>query len=169
VSITVGGLDFDDAFADFQDRDIERATAEVIHSDGLVLALVEPVGQCGRRGLVDDALHLKTSNLAGVFRGLALGVIEVRRNRDNGFGHLLAEVVFRRLLQLLKNHRGDLRRGVLLPLRDDRYMVAIPLDLVRHHFHFFADFVEPAPHEPLDRVDRVLGVGDGLPFRDLPD
>ena len=31
------------------------------------------------------------------------------------------------------------------------------------------DFVEAAAHEALDREDRVLRVGDGLPLGDLPD
>ena len=45
-----------------------------------------------------------------------------------------------------------------LPARSTRY---------GHHLHFFADFVEAAAHEPLDREDRVLGIGDGLPLGDL--
>src|SRR5207302_7169853 len=63
---------------------------------------------------------------------------------------------------------GNLRRGVLLPLRDDRHVVPIALDLIRDHLHFFIYFVIPASHEPLDREDRVLRIGNGLPLRHLP-
>ena len=43
------------------------------------------------------------------------------------------------------------------------------LDRVGHHLHLFVDFVELASHEALDRVDGVLGIGDGLPLRHLAD
>ena len=88
---------------------------------------------------------------------------------DDRLRHFLAEVIFRRLLQLLQNHRGDLWRGILLALRHHRDVVARLHDLVRHHLHFFGHFVEAASHEPLDRVNSVLRVGDGLAFRHLPD
>ncbi len=42
-------------------------------------------------------------------------------------------------------------------------------DLVRDALRLLADLVEPAPHEPLHRVDGVLGVGDRLATRDLAD
>ena len=42
-------------------------------------------------------------------------------------------------------------------------------DFVGHHLHFFRDLVETAPHEALDRENRVLGVGDSLPFGNLTD
>ena len=59
VGVAVGRLHLDDAFADFQDGDIEGAAAEVVHGDGFVFLLVQAVGQRRRRGLVDDALHVK--------------------------------------------------------------------------------------------------------------
>src|SRR3974377_2455401 len=63
--------------ADLENRNIDRAAAEVVHGDGLVLALVEPVGERGRRRLVDDALHFAPGTLAGVFGALPLGGLEV--------------------------------------------------------------------------------------------
>ena len=84
VGVAVGRLHLDDAFADFENGNIERAAAEVVHGDGLVLLLVEPVGQRGRGRLVDDALHVQTGDLAGVLGGLALRVVKVGRHRDHG-------------------------------------------------------------------------------------
>ena len=61
--VAVGGLDFEDALADSQDRDVEGAAAQVVDGDGLVLAaLVEPVGQRRGRGLVDDAQDFETGD-----------------------------------------------------------------------------------------------------------
>ena len=72
MRVAVGGLHFDDAVAHFQDRDVERAAAEVIHGDGLVALLIEAV--CERRGgrFVDEPLHFEPGDLARVLRRLAL-------------------------------------------------------------------------------------------------
>ena len=110
VRVAVGGLHFDHALADFEDRDVERAAAEVVDGDRLVLLLVEAVGQRRRGRLVDDAQDVEAGDLAGVLGGLALRVVEVRRHGDDRVGDLLAEVVLGRLLQLLQNHRRDFRR-----------------------------------------------------------
>ena len=57
--------------------DVERATAEVVDRDHLVLLLVEAVRQRGRGRLVDDAQHLEPGDLARVLGRLALRVVEV--------------------------------------------------------------------------------------------
>ena len=81
VRVAVGGLDLDDALADLEDRDVEGAAAEVVDRDGLVLLLVEAVGQRRRGGLVDDAQDVEPGDLAGVLGRLALRVVEVGRAR----------------------------------------------------------------------------------------
>jgi hypothetical protein len=52
----------EDAVADLEDRDVEGAAAEVVHGDGLVLLLVEAVGQRRGGGLVDDAQHVEAGD-----------------------------------------------------------------------------------------------------------
>ena len=168
VRVSVGGLHLDDAFAHFEHRNIKRAATKVVDGDGLVLALVEPVGQRGRSRFVDDSLHFKSCDSPGIFGSLPLRVVKVSRHGDDRLGDFLAEIVFRRLLQLLQDHRRNLRRSVLLPLRHDGQVVAVPLDLVRDHLQFFADLVVAASHEPLDRENRVLRIGNSLPLSDLP-
>jgi hypothetical protein len=120
VRVAVGRLHLDDALAHLEDRDVERAAAEVVDGDRLVLLLVEPVGQRRRGRLVDDAHDLEAGDLAGVLGGLALRVVEVGRHGDDRLGHRLAEVVLGGLLQLLQDHRGDLGRRVLLAAHLDR-------------------------------------------------
>ena len=48
-------------------------------------------------------------------------------------------------------------------------MVALLHNLVRHHLHLVVHFVVAAPHEPLDRINRVLWVGNRLPLGYLAD
>ena len=43
--VAVRRLHFEHAFAEFEDGDVERAAAQVVDRDGLVLFLVEAVGQ----------------------------------------------------------------------------------------------------------------------------
>jgi hypothetical protein len=77
VRVAIGGLDFDNAFADFQNGNIKGAAAEVIHGDGLVLLFVEAIGKRGRGGLVDDALDVEAGDFACILGGLALGIVEL--------------------------------------------------------------------------------------------
>ena len=92
VGVAVGRLDLEDAVAELEDRDVERAAAEVVDGDLLVVLLVEAVGQ-GRRGrLVDDPLDVETGDPTGVLGRLALGVVEVGRDGDDRLGDLLAEI-----------------------------------------------------------------------------
>src|SRR5205085_329669 len=77
--------DREDALADLQDRHVERAAAEVVDRDRLFLALaVEAVGERGGGRLVDDAQGLEAGDLAGVLGRLALAVVEVGRDGDDG-------------------------------------------------------------------------------------
>ena len=49
--------------------------------------LVEAVGQGSRGRLVDDTFHLEASDLASVFGGLALSVVEVCGNGNDGLSN----------------------------------------------------------------------------------
>src|SRR5205823_4979903 len=78
---------------------------------------VEAVRERGRGRLVDDAQDVEAGDLAGVLRRLALGVVEVRGHGDHRLRDRLAEISLGVCLELLEDHRADLRRGVLLALR----------------------------------------------------
>ena len=148
VGVAVGGQNFDDAVADVQDGDIERAAAEVIDHDLLLGFLVDAVGQRSRGRLVDDTLDVETGDLAGVLGGLTLGVVEVGRDGDDGFGDGAAEVSLCVSLQLLQDHRGDLLRGVLL---------AVDVDFII------------GTHVTLDGSNGAVMVRDSLTLCDLTD
>jgi len=110
VSVAVGRLDLDHALADLQDRDVEGAAAEVVDGDDFVALLLETVGERRRGRLVDQADDLEARDLAGVLGGLALRVVEVGRNCDDGLLDLVAEVVLGGGLELLEDHRRELGR-----------------------------------------------------------
>ena len=101
LRVAGGRLDLEHALPDLEERDVERAAAEVEDEDRLVVLLVEPVGERRRRRLVDDPEHLEAGDLARLVRGLALRVVEVRRHRDDGLVHLVAQVGLRVALRCL--------------------------------------------------------------------
>ena len=54
-----------------------RGLGDVYKRQLLILLLVQPVRQGGSRRFIDNAHDIEASDLAGVFGGLALAVIEV--------------------------------------------------------------------------------------------
>src|SRR5256885_2164578 len=87
----------------------EGGDGEVEERDGLVCFLLQPVGQGGGGGLVDDAHDVEAGDLAGVLGRLALGVVEVGGHRDDGVRDLLAQVGLGVGLQLLQIGRASCR------------------------------------------------------------
>ena len=150
VVVARGRLDLEDALAELEDRHVERAAAEVEHEDRLVGALlVEPVRQRGRGRLVDDAQDVQAGDRAGILRRLALRVVEVRRNGDDGVVDRLAEVRLGVGLELLQDHRADLRRGVLrVPGLHAHVVVRALHDLVRDADEAFVATAEISADTP---------------------
>ena len=121
LRVAVGGLDFEDAVADLEQRNVERAAPEVEDEDGVIrFTLVEPVGERGRGRLVDDAEDFEARDLAGFLGGLALRVVEVRRDRDDGLRHGVAEVGLGVPLELEQDLGADLLRGPALAVDRQR-------------------------------------------------
>ncbi len=118
VRVAVGGQNFEDPVVQFENRDVERAAAEIVHRNDAVLALVEPVGQ--RRGgrFIHQAQNFETRDASGVLGGLALGVVEVSRHRDDGLVHRHAEILLGILFQLAQHQRRNLgrRKGAIAKL-----------------------------------------------------
>ena len=145
---------------DFDDRDVERAAAEVVDGDlAVAFALVEAERERRRRRLVDDPLDFEARDAAGVLRRLALRVVEVRRHGDDRLGHFLAEVVLGRLLHLAQDFGRHLLRRDLLAAHLDPGVAVVGLDDPVGHqvdvlLHFL--FLEAPADQALDREDRVL-------------
>jgi NAD-specific glutamate dehydrogenase len=92
---------------------VERATAEVVHDDlRLAALLVQAIRDRGRCGLVDDTEDVQPGDGAGVLGRLTLCVVKVGRDSDNGVSNGVAQEVFGRLLHLAEDHGGDFLRGL---------------------------------------------------------
>ena len=172
MRIAVGRLDLKDALTQLQDGDIEGPTAQVIDSDYLIPLLIQPVGQRGSCRFVDDTQDLESCNRSRVFGRLALRIVKVGWHRNHGLGNTLAQFGFRIDFHLLQNHRRDFRRTVFASTQHHADIaVGGPRDLVGHALHRALDLgiIELAPHETLNRKNRIFRVGHRLPFRHLAD
>ena len=101
ASIPVGRFHFYNRITNFQDGDIKRTATEVVYRNNLVVFLVEPVRQRCSRRLVDDALDVEARDLTRILGCLTLSIVEVCRNRNDGFGYFRTEVTLRFALQPL--------------------------------------------------------------------
>ncbi len=102
-SITIGGFHFENTVADFKHRHIKGTAAEVIDHDRAGFLFVETIGEGGCGRLIDNPKHFKPGDLAGILGGLTLGIVEIRRHRDHGFGYGFVEEGFGILFQFAQN------------------------------------------------------------------
>ena len=148
VGVAVGSLYFKDTIAEFEDGNIESAAAEVEDEDFAVAAFIKAVSEGSCRRFVDDTENVEAGDLASIFGSLALAVVEVCRNGDDGLRDFFAEVAFSIFLQFLKDHRRDFLRCIFLAL--DVYGVAFT-------------------HVAFNGRNGVFRVGYGLAFCQLAD
>ena len=155
---------------DFKNRDVEGTASEVEYNDFLVFAFVESVGQ-GRSGrFVDNPGHFQACDLARIFGGLPLSVVEVGRDCNHGLADAMSEIGFGGLFELAQNLCRNLLRSELLVTDLDLNVLVSPSDnLVRDDLFFGFDFRVSAAHKALDRVDRATRVGYRLAASGLTD
>ena len=170
--VAIGRLNFEHAIADLKDRDVERAATKIIDRDQLAFALFKAIGERRCRRLVDDAEHFEARNLACVLGRLALRVVEIGRNGDDGLSHGFAEIAFGGFLHLLEREGRNLRRRIIFAACLHPRIAGLALDdrigdethvLLRHRI------VETAADKALHRENRILGIGDGLALGRLTD
>ncbi len=92
IGIAVGREDMEDAAADLQDGDVEGPAAHVKNGHRSGRFGVQAVSQAGRRRLIDDAQDVQAGDGGRILGRLALVVVEIGRNGDDGFLDVLAEM-----------------------------------------------------------------------------
>ena len=156
--IAARGQHFEHALRQLEDRDVERAAAQVVHGEHAFLAVVEAIRDGGGRRLGQQAQHVQAGQLRGVLRRLALRVVEVGRHRDDGADQFIAQRIFRRLAQRGQDLRGDFDRrlhaghGLQLHHAGSVHKIVGQVLGVR-------DVLQAAAHEALDGDDGVLRIG----------
>ncbi len=85
--VAIGAQHFKHAFTHVENGDIKSAAAEIIDSNfAIMISTIDAIGESGCGWLIDDAQDFESGDLASIFRGLSLGVIEVCGHGHNGLG-----------------------------------------------------------------------------------
>jgi hypothetical protein len=115
-------------------------------------------------------MRLTSSPAMRVLRGLPLSVVEIGRYRDDRVGHLLAEIVLRRLLEFHQDMGAHLGRTRIFSPHDEGAIAVVRAnDLVRDALQLFLHLFKAPADEALGAEDGVLGVGHCLSLGDLAD
>src|SRR4029077_8730527 len=106
---------------------------------------------------VDQAQNFEAGDFAGVFGGLALGVVEIGWYGDDGAFDGFAEMSFGPVFQLAKYERGDFWRGEnFFAEQDADDVFARRVDAEREQFQLIPNVTGAAAHQALHRVNAAF-------------
>src|SRR5258708_18583001 len=158
VRVAIGRKNLEDIAVSGGDKlengNIEGPAAEIVDSDFAALLLVQAVGERGRSRFVDKAKNFEAGDFAGVLGGLALGIIEIRRDGDDGAIDKFAEIGLGPVFQFAEDESGNLRRGkdfVTQQHADD--VLARWIDTERKQLKFILDIGGTAAPLTPHRID----------------
>jgi len=176
VGVSVGGKNLKETILNRQDRDIKSTTTEIVDKDGtFTFLLVQTIGDSGSGGLVDDTENVQTGDNTSILGGLALSVIEVGGDSDDGVGDLLGEESLSDLLHLAQNHGRDFLWSEGLGLTPDLDLddggSGLGLDLEGEVLDIVLDIlvIETTTDQTLGVEDGVGGVGGVLVLGGISD
>ena len=82
-AVAMRGDDFKEAARKPQDGQVKRAAAQVVNGKDAFGGAVQPVGECGGGGFVQEAQNVNAGKPRGVFGSLPLGIVKIRRYGDD--------------------------------------------------------------------------------------
>src|SRR5216684_2522710 len=163
MRVAIGGKNLKDIAVgrgnELEDGNVKGATAQIVDGDFAALFFVEAVGESRSGGLVDEAENFEAGDFAGVLGGLALGIVEIGGNGDDGAIDSFAEMSFGPAFQFAENESGNLRRGKNLFAEfyaDD--VLARWIDAKRKELEFISHVSGAAAHQALDGINGALGL-----------
>jgi len=165
VRVAVGGKNLEDVTIGggnkLEDGNVESAAAEIVDGDFAALFFVKAVGERGGGGLVDEAENFEAGNFAGVLGGLALGVIEIGWDGDDGAVDRFAEVGFGPILQFAEDEGGNFGwRENLFAEHNADDILARWINAKWKKLQLILNVGGTATHEALDRINGALGLGE---------
>ena len=152
--VAVGRQNLENTGVQPQDGHVERAAAEVVHRDQPFLFGVQAIGQRRRGRFVEKTDDVQTGQSARVLGGLALRVVEIRRDRDDGFEDVFAERSLGLVSQGTQNQGRYFGRGDLPVVDRKADRTAHVIDETVTPMVFDADVFHADAHESLDGPDR---------------
>jgi hypothetical protein len=119
-----------DAFEAMQQRDIERAAAQIDHQQQLLLLIVaDSISQRRSGRLGQQPAYIEPGKRARGLRRLALQIVEIGRNGDDRFLDRLAKIGLGISLERAEHQRGQLLRAeIALAERENAVRAHIALE-----------------------------------------
>lgn len=139
-SISVSGFNFKHSIGDFENRDIEGSSSEIIDCDQFSIVFVKSISKSSGGGFVDNSLNVKSGYFSGIFGGLSLGIVEIGGDSHDSFGDGFTEIRFSSFFHLIKDHGSHLGGGILSSVDfNPGISVVVSNDFVREMFKIFLD------------------------------
>src|SRR6266478_4263510 len=161
MSVAVGGKNLENIAVargdQFEDGNVEGAAAEIVDGDFAALFFVEAIGEGRSGGLIDEAKNFEAGDFTRILGGLALSIIEIGGDGDDGAVNGFAKISFGPVFQFAQDERGDFWRSensVAEQNADD--VLARRVDAERKQFQFILDICRAATHETLHGINRAL-------------
>ena len=104
--IAAGGQHLEHAAVETQQGNIEGSAAEVVDRIHALRVLIQAIGNRRRRGLIQQPQGIKSGKTRGVFRGLALGIVKIRRHGNDRIGDFRSESFRSATLQAFQDLGG---------------------------------------------------------------
>ncbi len=143
----------------FQDRDIERAAAEIVDGDFAALLLVQAVGEGCGCWFIHEAQHFEPGDSSRIFRSLALSVIEIRGDSDYRAIDGFVEEIFGPGFQFAQDECRNLGwREDFVAEPHANHVGAARLDAEGKNLQLVFDVFGRTPHETLHRINCALGL-----------
>ena len=162
VGVSTGGEGLVHSRCKLQNGNIKGSATEVVDDDGAVVVAPESVGQSSCCRLVEQALTAQPSHTGSLDGRLALGMVEVSRDRDDSLIDGLSQSILREAPGLSEDAGRDLHRGHALAADDHLAQSGVRLrDLVAHPTLRLERLraVEATPHQSLDRAHGPIWTG----------
>ena len=129
MSVTVTGLDFDDALFDDHNGDVERAAAKVVDEHRFICRAPGAVSERGGGRFIDNAHDFEAGEFARDLRRLALTLVEEGRDGDNGLFDRLPKLSLAFEFEFPQNKRGNfLGRKLLVAEFHPRVLTHLAFD-----------------------------------------
>ena len=155
--VAAGGQHLEHPFGQAQDGNVEGTATEVINGKSAFRRLVQPVGNCGSGGFVEQAQHAQPGQTGSIFGGLALGIVKIGGHGDDHTCQWTAQGHFSAFAQGGQNLSRYLNRGAFTGDGADAHHAGRIHKAVGQTGSFF-HVRQAAPHETFDRHNRVLRV-----------
>ena len=169
MSITVCGLYFKDAITELKHGNIKCTTTKVEDNNLLIFVLFESISHSGSGWFIHDTLYFKTGNFTSILGCLALRIVEISWDRNDGLSDFFAQEGLGIGFNLAKNHSGNAFWSVFFAVEFNRDVAIFIDNLVGGIFLIGLNLfvVIFAPHQTLDAINRVFWICDALTLSNL--